>query len=606
MSVKAGYSNQKKLGPSQYETVHNVGSDKYASNVVQKSLAEYVALPIAITAKQISLDGSIVRYTIPAHGALKSGDVLRIMSGNSIRQELDIVKVIDANTLEVYNVLINMPEIADTVKTMFYVSAKSDSEGNVNFSPGPTTFVRNLATETVTEDTANPALNKGLPVLTTFYKDGVQVSVKEDTVTPANNEPLPVKLTGVTGDVIINAGDLNVSTSATNDSMAIGDGVTGQLAKVDLNNDTATYALKVKDDDANTALSAIQSSTAGVATEATLSTVAKETTLNDVKTAVQSIAAEDFATLTEQQAQTALLTQSVADTQNISAAINEDGNPASAEGIMIGGKDSSGDFQQVAVNAAGELSVTFGSAGFATETTLSALNNKVANNYGASTGAIRSAAQIGNAAGQADFNSGADSAQTLRVSANLKRNGNELSYNSGAADANTLRSVLSTRHESAATPLATRLSDGTDFISSESLPASRLSIATATKIIDAAAIIMGWDGTSHKEVLLAASGAVVTEDRSKDGTITNAQIAVGLSPVRATVSGSAPSSGRRKLIIKPSKNNSGSIFFGSSTVTTSNGMEIIGPDRLEFEHDHADWYLISDTAGQKVEIIEVV
>lgn len=606
MSVKAGYSNQKKLGASQYETVHNVGSDKFASNVVQKSLAEYVALPIAITGKQVSLDQSKVRYTIPAHGALKVGDVLRIMSGNAIRQELDIISIIDANTLEVYNVLVSMPEVADTVKTMFYVSAKSDAEGNVNFSPGPTTFVRNLATETVTEDTSNPALNRGLPALVTFYKDGNQVTVKEDTITPANNEPLPVKLTGVTGDVIINAGDLNVSTSATNDSMAIGDAVTGNTAKVDLNSDGTTYAMKVKDDDANAALSAIQTSTGASATEATLATVAKEVTLDAVKTAVESLALEDFATLAEQQAQTTELGQISSDAQVIASAINVDGNPANITGLMIGGKDSSGDFQQAAVNAAGELSVTFGSAGFATETTLSALNNKVANDYGASSGAVRSAAQIGNATGQADFNSGADSAQTLRVSANIKRNGNELSYNSGAADANTLRSVLATRHESATTPLSTRLSDGTDFISSEALPASRLSIATATKIIDAAAIIMGWDGTSHKEVLLAASGAVVTEDRSKDGTITNAQITVGLTAVRATVSGSAPSSGRRKLIIKPSKNNSGSIFFGSSTVTTSNGMEIIGPDRLEFEHDHADWYLISDTAGQKVEIIEVV
>jgi hypothetical protein len=41
-------------------------------------------------------------------------------------------------------------------------------------------------------------------------------------------------------------------------------------------------------------------------------------------------------------------------------------------------------------------------------------------------------------------------------------------------------------------------------------------------------------------------------------------------------------------------------------VTTSNGLEIIGPDRLEFELDSSDYYLISDTAAQVVEIIEVV
>jgi len=475
----------------------------------------------------------------------------------------------------------------------------------VSITTGPVEQVFDGVPSPVEYDSANPANNKPLASGVFFLKDGNFTPVLEDTITPANNEPLPVKLTGVTGDVIINAGDLNVSTSSTNDSMAIGDAVTGNPAKVDLNDDATTYALKVKDDDANTALAAIQTSSAAGATEATLATVAKEVTLDAVKTAVESIALEDFATLTEQQSQTSLLGTIDADTSAISSTVNSDGNPAGTTGLMIGGKDSSGDFQQASVNAAGELSVTFGSAGFATETTLSALNNKVANDYGAASGAVRSASQIGNASGQADFNSGADSAQTLRVSANLKRAGNELSYNSGAEDANTLRNVLATRHENVATPLSTRLSDGTDFISSVALPASRLNIASATKLLEAAAVMMGWDGTNHREVLLSNSGAIVSEEKSKDGTITHAQVTVGLTAVRATVAGASPNNNRRKLIIKPSKNNTGSIYFGSSTVTTANGLEIIGPDRLEFEHDHADWYLISDTAGQVVEIIEV-
>jgi hypothetical protein len=53
--------------------------------------------------------------------------------------------------------------------------------------------------------------------------------------------------------------------------------------------------------------------------------------------------------------------------------------------------------------------------GAATEATLAALNGKVANNFGAATGAVRTASQIGNATGAADFGSGAISAQTLRA-----------------------------------------------------------------------------------------------------------------------------------------------------------------------------------------------
>jgi hypothetical protein len=98
----------------------------------------------------------------------------------------------------------------------------------------------------------------------------------------------------------------------------------------------------------------------------------------------------------------------------------------------------------------------------------------------------------------------------------------------------------------------------------------------------------------------AAGGA-----QTMAGTITQTQKTVGTSAVRATVSGSAPSATRKKLVLKPSKNNTGSIFLGSSAVTTANGMEIIGPDRLEIELDASDYYLISDLAGQTVEILEI-
>jgi hypothetical protein len=53
--------------------------------------------------------------------------------------------------------------------------------------------------------------------------------------------------------------------------------------------------------------------------------------------------------------------------------------------------------------------------GAATESTLSSLNGKVSNNYGVSSGAVRTASQIGNASGNADFGSGATSSQTLRT-----------------------------------------------------------------------------------------------------------------------------------------------------------------------------------------------
>lgn len=81
-------------------------------------------------------------------------------------------------------------------------------------------------------------------------------------------------------------------------------------------------------------------------------------------------------------------------------------------------------------------------SGAATEATLSALNAKVANDYGAASGAVRTAAQVGNASGVADFNLGNTGTQTLRVSANAAFAGTAASVNSGAADTGTQRVIL--------------------------------------------------------------------------------------------------------------------------------------------------------------------
>ena len=63
-------------------------------------------------------------------------------------------------------------------------------------------------------------------------------------------------------------------------------------------------------------------------------------------------------------------------------------------------------------NITGTISLPTGAS---TEATLAQLDGKVANNYGVATGAVRTAAQIGNAGGVADFDEGAAGSQTLRV-----------------------------------------------------------------------------------------------------------------------------------------------------------------------------------------------
>lgn len=114
-------------------------------------------------------------------------------------------------------------------------------------------------------------------------------------------------------------------------------------------------------------------------------------------------------------------------------------------------------------------------------------------------------------------------------------------------------------------------------------------------------------GSASLSVVPATDASFKTvEQPLPAATITTIQLTVGLTAVRATVAGTAPAGSRKKLWIKPSKNNTGAIYIGASGVLISTGMEIIGPDRWEVLNDNNDYYLISDTAGQVVEILEVI
>ena len=140
----------------------------------------------------------------------------------------------------------------------------------------------------------------------------------------------------------------------------------------------------------------------------------------------------------------------------------------------------------------------------------------------------------------------------------------------------------------------------TQPVSAASLPLPTGAATSAAQATLQTAINLLAKLTDTQPVSLAALPAPV----SVAGTITSAQITVGTSAVRATVAGTAPNAARKLLLIKPSKNNTGNIYLGASSVTIANGLEIIGPDRVEFDFDAGDYYLISDTAGQTVEILE--
>lgn len=99
--------------------------------------------------------------------------------------------------------------------------------------------------------------------------------------------------------------------------------------------------------------------------------------------------------------------------------------------------------------------------------------------------------------------------------------GNPAAFGAGTVSTGTVRTtpasdsphLLATRHEAVGTPLSGRLSDGTDFISSQAVAASQTTAATLTKALATLGVALGWDGTTHREIAVSTTGGVTLNAR---------------------------------------------------------------------------------------------
>lgn len=189
----------------------------------------------------------------------------------------------------------------------------------------------------------------------------------------------------------------------------------------------------------------------------------------------------------------------------------------------------------------------------AIEASASSIDGKLNLDFGLSSGALRSASQIGNATGAADFNAGASGAQTLRASANIMRDGNALSYNDGASDANSLRTSSNVKFDgttpslnAGATGAATQrvsaniMRDGNALdYNSGNVSANTLRVVPATDTPEAAnnnesvnatgsavpsqaTAVAGSDGTNLRMLKTTSDGTLVTNATvSSSGTVTH-------------------------------------------------------------------------------------
>jgi hypothetical protein len=290
----------------QHLSIQEISGKKGAADVMIHGITE-VSLAHAIEAGSVR---KLIKST--AHGA-KQGWFMRMTSGASDREEISIIKIVDADT---FIISAEFPiAIADTFDILRSVSPKYSSDGDLSVSAGPTTFLKDSIVTTVEEDTADPSNNEPLPSKLFFQKDGVVVPVNKDTGVPGNTAAVPVEIVAASGtEINITAGDINIQTTdmgASFDSMRIGDGSgnyigvnandealvhdTDLLAKaeqirvIDASIDTKTPALGQALEAASTPVVLPAAQIATLTPPAAITGFALEATQLDVETAVQSI-----------------------------------------------------------------------------------------------------------------------------------------------------------------------------------------------------------------------------------------------------------------------------------------------------------------------------
>jgi hypothetical protein len=557
MPTENGYSNQKKKGQSQFKTINQVGSNQFGNPISQKTLFDKTPSAIAITAVAdiLGVEGQVEfwQITLPLHTASKN-DVMRMITGTLLAWEYDILQIVDANNFYILPISDTKPIVAETAKVLGWTTSKSSQEGElvVVLAPSPIAYVLDGVDTEVEEDTAVAANNKALPSQLFIYKDGIQYPISIDTGTPANTVGVPVILTGAAGPINITAGDLNVQLTdqgANYDATRIGDGT-------NLLGINATNEALVKDTDAANFLSNIDGYTA-----------------------------------------------------NLQQTVSSDGGVIPPFAQLIGGKNGT-DFLGLSMGPAGEANVIITSAalptGAATEAKQDTGNTSLAD---IDTNTVNIPNVIATEGGAQPTHgvvvmghTGAGVSRHLLVDATGRLN-TTVTVAALPTGASTLAEQQT---QTTAIGSITETAPATDTASSGLNGRLQRIAQRITSLIALFPTSLGTKTAANSLAVTLSSDQAAIPNAVIAGTITNTQATVGLTAVRATVAGTAPNAARKKLMIKPSKNNTGSIYFGSSTVTTANGMEVIGPDRLEFMFDASDYYLISDLAAQVCEIIEVV
>ncbi len=397
---------------------------------------------------------------------------------------------------------------------------------------GQATSANSLPVVIASDQTPIPTTTTITPVPIEYRRDLLAVEVKQDTGTSSNNRPLPVQLIAGDGGAPYN-GATETTASAINtklvqESLSFGVITAGVRTAAQISNATGaadfgagvvgTQTLRTIIASDQSAIPASQSGTWTVQAAQSGSwtvSVSGTVTVSGTVAATQSGTWNITNISGTISLPTGASTEAKQDTGNTSLASIDSKfgtlgqkNMAGSAPVTIASNQSAIPASQSGnwniLDISGTISLPTGASTLTAQNTgnasLSSLDTKAvqeALNYGVATGALRVAAQPGNASGIADFNAGTTGAQTPRASVNITRNGTELSYNTGASDANTQRVVLADESKAARGLAAIQLTSSSVFPYYQDFSSATLPTATWTQVIASLGSDVNWISVSN-------------------------------------------------------------------------------------------------------------
>lgn len=260
------------------------------------------------------------------------------------------------------------------------------------------------------------------------------------------------------------------------------------------------------------------------------------------------------------------------------ASVSAVGAAVPSSGTYIAGRNPSGNLMGVSVDASGDLIVSPLTA--SSVVTVQSIINALP-------------------AGTNNLGSLTNITGTISLPTGASTSANQTTANTSLATiaTNTTGVATAANQTTGNTSLATIATNTTGVSTAANQATGNASLATiATNTTGVSTSANQTNGTQKSQIATPTAG-----------TVTQAAITVGTTAVRLTVSGSAPSATRSVLVATVDASSIAKFYVGSSSVTNTGatrGPQIVYGQPFIANSDAGDYWVISDTAGQIVEVME--